>query len=102
MNGIGDMGATSLAGALRANTTLATLSMWGACVASPPPRHDRMPACMRGVRIRRSGLTRCGGACADNHIGEEGARALALALRGNTALTRLNLTGAQRPYGTIR
>ena len=102
-NRIGVEGARELAAALRANTTLTQLDLWGA-----PSRGSRgaLPRAARLVRLLASASRGCSVgscvspdaarrlACADNGIGVDGARELAAALRANTTLKELSLSGA--------
>jgi len=83
-NRIGDDGARALAEALKANSTLTTLDLNRACCLIPP---SVVVICY--IRMIYG--------CLDNSIGDNGARALAEALKANSTLTNLDLSCAYCP-----
>ena len=99
VNKIGDKGAKELAAALKANTTLSELNLWGACRVAPLPIHPTaLPhahAAGEG-RAARQPQAHVRPRAAGNKIGAKGAKELAAELKSNETLTALHLHCARR------
>jgi hypothetical protein len=102
-NCVGDDGATAVADALKENTTLTTLDLECACCSAPPPTlshchadaHVVIGRMARRLSTRRTSLhapmAACAPRAAGNQVGDDGATAVADALKENATLTTLDL-----------
>ena len=85
-NNIGDAGATSLSEALKSNTTLTQLNLWG---EDKKRRHKRHPSTIHFSILITS---------TDNQIEETGTTSLSESLKSNTTLSKLNLGGEDKGH----
>ena len=85
-NEFGDTGATSLSEALKSNTTLTQLNLMGE--KKRKKTHKRHPSTNQSFHFLFTST--------DNKIGERGSTSLSEALKSNTTLTTLNLSGEDK------
>ena len=84
-NNIGDTGVTSLSEALKSNTTLTKLNLY--CENKRKKTHKRHPSAIHSFILFTSTA---------NDIEETGATSLSKALKSNTTLTELDLSGEDK------